>query len=221
MFRQHDSASVRKGLIGEIPQTLWWMDYPLLERTYYQLVVNFDVFGNVSHQGQTRLYFDLIRNGAELNFLRLLPPASRQAILDDWYEKSGQLKLLLATSVDRATPHSLRWTVAIPSAFARQLLARHAGINAAPDPINRCQGTHCYRDHQPAELQRVEQALSRLTNRMAAGMPAILHLPRRPWCGSSTPGTAGKSTACCATGLIATWRSCLASRCAGSRAWIP
>ncbi|HBZ98383.1 MAG TPA: hypothetical protein DEO97_03295, partial [Pseudomonas sp.] len=48
------------------------------------------------------LYFDLIRNGAELNFLRLLPPASRQAILDDWYEKSGQLKLLLAyTSVDR------------------------------------------------------------------------------------------------------------------------
>ncbi|MDT9136206.1 fatty acid cis/trans isomerase, partial [Escherichia coli] len=42
------------------------MDYPLLERTYYQLVVNFDVFGNVSHQGQTRLYFDLIRNGAHL-----------------------------------------------------------------------------------------------------------------------------------------------------------
>jgi len=50
IFRQHDSASVRKGLLGEIPQTLWWLDYPLLERTYYQLVVNFDVFGNVSHQ---------------------------------------------------------------------------------------------------------------------------------------------------------------------------
>ncbi len=179
VFRQHDSASVRKGLIGEIPQTLWWMDYPLLERTYYQLVVNFDVFGNVSHQGQTRLYFDLIRNGAELNFLRLLPPASRQAILDDWYEKSGQLKLLLAyTSVDRATPTQLALESGDPKrAFARQLLARHAGINAAPDPINRCQGTHCYRDDQPAELQRVEQALSRLTNRMAAGMPAILHLP--------------------------------------------
>jgi len=179
IFRQHDSASVRRGLIGEIPQTLWWMDYPLLERTYYQLVVNFDVFGNVSHQGQTRLYFDLIRNGAELNFLRLLPAASRQAILDGWYEKSGQLKLLLAyTAIDGATPSLLELGRADPKqAFARQLLSRHADINAAPDPLNRCPGSHCYRADQPPELQRAEQALSRLTNRLAAGLPAIRSLP--------------------------------------------
>ncbi len=179
VFRQHDSASVRKGLIGEIPQTLWWMDFPLLERTYYQLVVNFDVFGNVSHQGQTRLYFDLIRNGAELNFLRLLPANSRQAILDDWYEKGGQLKLLLAyTAIDSSTPSLVALSKADPKRdFAQRLLVRHATINAAPDPINRCQGTHCYREDQPVELQRVEQALARLTNRMAAGLPAILQLP--------------------------------------------
>ena len=30
VFRQHDSATVRKGLIGEIPQTMWMMDFPLL-----------------------------------------------------------------------------------------------------------------------------------------------------------------------------------------------
>ncbi|MCQ4326111.1 peptidylprolyl isomerase [Stutzerimonas stutzeri] len=179
IFRQHDSASVRKGLIGEIPQTLWWMDFPLLERTYYQLVVNFDVFGNVSHQGQTRLYFDLIRNGAELNFLRLLPAASRQAILDGWYEKSGQLKLLLAyTAIDSATPSLLELDKGDPKqAFARQLLARRANINAAPDPINRCPGSHCYRTDQPPALQRAEQALSRLTNRLAAGLPVIRSLP--------------------------------------------
>lgn len=61
IFRHFDSASVNKGLIGEVPQTMWLFDYPLLERTYYQLAVNFDVFGNVSHQAQTRLYFDLDR----------------------------------------------------------------------------------------------------------------------------------------------------------------
>lgn len=179
IFRQHDSASVRKGLIGEIPQTLWWMDYPLLERTYYQLVVNFDVFGNVSHQGQTRLYFDLIRNGAELNFLRLLPAASRQAILNGWYEQGGQLKLLLAyTSIDSSTPSLLDLGKAdAKQAFARQLLARYAGVNATADPINRCQGSHCYRPDQPAPLQRAEQALSRLTNRLAAGLPVIQQLP--------------------------------------------
>ncbi|MCW3148051.1 fatty acid cis/trans isomerase [Stutzerimonas stutzeri] len=179
IFRQHDSASVRKGLIGEVPQTLWWMDYPLLERTYYQLVVNFDVYGNVSHQGQTRLYFDLIRNGAELNFLRLLPAASRQVILDSWYEQGGQLKLLLAyTSIDTQTPSKLDLPRVNPKqTLARQLLTRFAPINAAPDPINRCQGTHCYRADQPVPLQQAEQALSRLTNRMAAGLPVIEHLP--------------------------------------------
>src|SRR5690606_27861494 len=179
VFRQHDSASVRRGLIGEIPQTMWWMDFPLLERTYYQLVVNFDVYGNVSHQGQTRLYFDLIRNGAELNFLRLLPAASRQAILDSWYEQGGQLKLLLAyTSIDTQTPSKLDLPRVNPKqTLARQLLTRFAPINAAPDPINRCQGTHCYRADQPVPLQQAEQALSRLTKRMAAGLPVIEHMP--------------------------------------------
>ena len=99
IFRHFDSASVNKGLIGEVPQTLWLFDYPLLERTYYQLVVNFDVFGNVSHQAQTRLYFDLIRNGAELNFLRLMPANSREDFLDDWYQSSGKVKLWMDLSL--------------------------------------------------------------------------------------------------------------------------
>lgn len=178
VFRQHDSASVRKGLIGEIPQTLWWMDFPLLERTYYQLVVNFDVFGNVSHQGQTRLYFDLIRNGAELNFLRMLPPDSRQAILDDWYEGSGQLKLWLAyTRIDTATPSELQLQLDPLKSFAWQLLHRSESINAAPDPINRCHSSHCYRPEQSASRQASEQTLSRLTNRVAASLKVIDWLP--------------------------------------------
>src|SRR5690606_14750504 len=142
IFRQHDSASVRKGLLGEVPQTLWWLDYPLLERTYYQLVVNFDVFGNVSHQAQTRLYFDLIRNGAEVNFLRLLPARSREGYLDDWYQSSGKLKMLLDyTSVDHRSPSALGLTDKDPKKqFAEQLLQRYARLNARPDPINRCLG---------------------------------------------------------------------------------
>ena len=108
VFRQHDSASVRKGLIGDAPQTMWLLDFPLLERTYYQLVVNFDVFGSVSHQAQTRLYFDLIRNGAEVNFLRLMPSAVRKDLLNDWYQKSGQVKLWLNyTKIDSNTKSAL------------------------------------------------------------------------------------------------------------------
>ncbi|MDA7085645.1 fatty acid cis/trans isomerase [Pseudomonas sp. SA3-5] len=179
IFRQHDSASVRQGLIGEIPQTLWWMDYPLLERAYYQLVVNFDVFGNLSHQAQTRLYFDLIRNGAEQNFLRLMPADARQAILDDWYQYSGQLKLWL--DYQRIDTHS-RTALHLPAAdpkrgFAEALLSRYGSLNARPDPISRCNGLHCHRTGLPAELQAAEQALSRLTGKPARGLKVIHQLP--------------------------------------------
>ena len=179
IFRQFDSASVRKGLIGEIPQTIWLMDYPLLERTYYQLVVNFDVFGNVSHQAQTRLYFDLIRNGAELNFLRLMPPESRQGYLDDWYQNSGKLKMWLDyTEADMDKPTGFIWTSGDPKrAFAEALIERYADINARPDPINRCSGAHCYRNGLSPLLRSSEQALSRLTKRPAAGLKVIRQLP--------------------------------------------
>ena len=179
VFRQHDSAAVRKGLVGAVPQTLWWLDFPLFERTYYQLVVNFDVFGNLSHQLQTRLYFDLIRNGAEQNFLRLLPAGTRQAILDGWYENSGQLKLWLAyTEIDGQTPSALGLPQHEPiRSFAAHLLERHAAINARPDPLNRCRSAHCHRPGVARELQYAEQALSRLAGRPAASLLVVLELP--------------------------------------------
>ncbi|WP_044874601.1 fatty acid cis/trans isomerase [Pseudomonas sp. LFM046] len=179
IFRQYDSASVRKGLIGEIPQTIWWMDYPLFERTYYQLVVNFDVFGNVSHQAQTRLYFDLIRNGAEVNFLRLMPADARGPLLSDWYQRSGKVKMWLEyQSIDKDTPTALALPGNDPKgAFARELLERYAGINARPDPINRCTGARCFRPGIDPALQQAEQAFSRLVSRPAAGLKVIDQLP--------------------------------------------
>ncbi|MDY7219034.1 fatty acid cis/trans isomerase [Denitrificimonas sp. JX-1] len=179
IFRQHDSASVRKGLLGQIPQTMWLMDYPLLERTYYQLVVNFDVFGNVAHQAQTRLYFDLIRNGSEVNFLRLMPREERQDILSDWYQKSGKIKLWLDyTDIDTRTQSALGiGNDKSVKSFGEALLHRFSKINARPDPINRCQGAHCHREGLTVEAAAVEQSLSRLSARPAAGLKVVHHMP--------------------------------------------
>lgn len=179
IFRHFDSASVTKGLIGEVPQTMWLFDYPLLERTYYQLAVNFDVFGNVSHQAQTRLYFDLIRNGAEQNFLRLMPADSRDGFMDDWYQNSGKLKLWLDyEAIDDDKPTGLNLDEKDPKRdFAKQLLSRYGDLNASPDPINRCRGAYCSRDGVDPALQDAEQALSRLTSRPAAGLKVIDQLP--------------------------------------------
>ncbi|VVN66022.1 fatty acid cis/trans isomerase [Pseudomonas fluorescens] len=179
IFRHFDSASVSKGLIGDVPQTLWLFDYPLLERTYYQLAVNFDVFGNVSHQAQTRLYFDLIRNGAEQNFLRLMPADSRNGYLDDWYQNSGKFKMWLDyESIDNDQPTALNLDEQDPKRdFVNQLLVRYGDLNARPDPINRCGGAYCSRPNIDPALQEAEQTLSRLASRPAAGLRVVDQLP--------------------------------------------
>ncbi|WP_296267636.1 fatty acid cis/trans isomerase [Pseudomonas sp. UBA6562] len=179
IFRHFDSATVNKGLIGDVPQTTWLFDYPLLERTYYQLAVNFDVFGNLSHQLQTRLYFDLIRNGAEVNFLRLMPADKRNAILGDWYQDSGKIKVWLDyEDIDTDTRSGLALSEhhAVRD-FGRQLLLRTQGLNVAPDPINRCTGAFCSRPDQPQAFRNAEQSLSRLLSRPAAGLKIIDQLP--------------------------------------------
>ncbi len=182
IYRHHDSASVRKGLWGEIPQTLWWMDYPLFERTYYSLVVNFNVYDTVSHQAQTRLYFDLIRHGAETNFLRLLPAAARKPLMDDWYQNSGRLKMwLYYPRLDTDSPSAISYAgrdaESEKKEFANLLLSRFEKINARPDPINRCQNEHCWRADQPEWIRAADQAASRLVARPAKGLPVIGFLP--------------------------------------------
>src|SRR5699024_6153386 len=152
IFRHHDSASVEKGWIGAVPTTVWLMDYPLFERTYYQLVVNFDVFGNVAHQLQTRLYFDLIRNGAEQAFLRLMPADSRQELLDSWYRKLGKIKLAISyQKIDTEFPTAEEFTTKEPKEeLASRVLERFKDLNAmANDPINRCSGDECGREDVP------------------------------------------------------------------------
>jgi len=85
VFRHYDSATVVQGLVGELPQTAWLIDYPILERIHYLLVAGFDVYGSASHQAMTRMYMDFLRMEAEMNFLAFLPQAQRKAEIADWY----------------------------------------------------------------------------------------------------------------------------------------
>lgn len=86
IFRHIDSATVIKGMVGSPPKTAWLIDYGLLERIHYLLAAGFDVYGNIGHQLSTRLYMDFLRMEGEFNFLALLPPETRIAELEKWYE---------------------------------------------------------------------------------------------------------------------------------------
>ena len=86
VYRHFQSASVHKGALGNLPKTMWVLDYPLLERIYYALVAGFDVYGTAGHQLVSRLYMDALRVEAESYFLDFLPPGDRQDILQSWYQ---------------------------------------------------------------------------------------------------------------------------------------
>jgi len=88
VFRHFDSATVVQGLIGEQPQTVMLMGYPLFERIHYLLVAGFDVNGSAGHQLATRMYMDFLRMEGEQNFLGLLPRAARQPVRDRWYREA-------------------------------------------------------------------------------------------------------------------------------------
>ena len=89
VFRHNDSASVVQGLVGQTPKTAWLIGYSLLERIHYLLVAGFDVYGNVAHQLETRLYMDFLRMEGEYNFLVFMPEDRRVQMRDFWYREAS------------------------------------------------------------------------------------------------------------------------------------
>jgi hypothetical protein len=85
VFRNMDSATVVTGLVGPPPASAWVISYPLFERIAYLLVVGFDVFDNLAHQLDARLYMDFLRMEGELNLVVFLPVAARRPVVHSWY----------------------------------------------------------------------------------------------------------------------------------------
>ena len=136
VYRHFDSASVHKGIKGELPKTIWVIDYPLLERIYYSLVAGFDVYGTAGHQLAERLYMDRLRKEGESYFLAFLPKDIRQAKVAYWnlhvdpkdvdYYDGG-----IATAIDYKTEDPQR-------EFIEELVTSYIpeNINIDFDPIN-------------------------------------------------------------------------------------
>lgn len=136
VYRHFDNASVHKGALGNLPKSLWVIDYPLLERIYYALVAGFDIYGNVAHQLSLRLYMDTLRMEGESYFLDFLPAEQRQQFMQSWYlgedlKKVGYYPSALPTQIGFTTKNPKR-------EFVEHLVDSHllpaAGIGF--DPIN-------------------------------------------------------------------------------------
>ena len=143
VFRHFDTAVVMKGAVGDLPKTGFVLDYALFERLVYNLVVNYDVFGNVGHQALTRLYMDMIRMEAEELFLDFLPPSQRAGLRNSWYRGGPLTDLKLRYMfplVNRSAPTgvSYRNVARAKAEFVERVITEHLPppVRGQPDALN-------------------------------------------------------------------------------------
>ena len=137
VFRHFDNAAVRPGLVGQLPETAWVIDYPILERIYYDLVAGYDVFGSVETQLTTRLYMDHLRREAEDLFLAFLPPETRPTLHDAWYR--GPLADLHAAWTARRSADDRRTAIAFRGADPKaEFLGTWVAAGEPGLDLNRC-----------------------------------------------------------------------------------
>ena len=150
-----------------MPKTGWVIDYPLFERIHYLLVAGFNIFGNVGHQLETRLYMDFLRMEAENNFLSFLPIESRREIWADWYKdarKSAENYLGEQFRGLERTTRVVYHTDDPKSEFFQKLIV-HAGTATNPDDfINRSSDDNWNDANVSLNEQRADRAMWRVAN---------------------------------------------------------
>jgi fatty acid cis/trans isomerase CTI len=175
VFRHFDTAVVIKGAAGDLPKTGFILDYALFERLVYNLVVNYDVFGNVGHQALTRLYMDMIRMEAEELFLDFLPPSQRIGLRNSWYRGGPLTDLKLRyifPLVDRSAPTGVRYRnqARAKAEFVERVINEQLppAVRGRPDALNR-KSLQLPQDAAVSELTATEQALRQVASIKAAG----------------------------------------------------
>ena len=166
VFRNFDSAAVEFGWLGKYPETAWVIDYPLFERIHYLLVAAFDVYGNIGHQLNSRLFMDFLRMEGEDNFLLLLPPEQRKRVRDNWYQGIRERRQKYFQEpmgwldVDLRVPYQ---TADYQRELYDMLLDRLGPLAGPPDDLNRCaDGCVTQSVGEEAEADRILRRLTEI-----------------------------------------------------------
>jgi len=167
VFRHFDSASVDYGFNGDYPETAWVIDYPLLERIHYLLVAGFNVFDNLKHQLNTRLYMDFLRMEGEDMYLAFLPTSHRQDIRDSWYAgmREGMDRDISDTDIWMTKDIVTGYKTDNPQLEFYQHLKRKFGdVLVRDDVINRCGKPPCYAKGAHADKRKADTAMRKISD---------------------------------------------------------
>jgi hypothetical protein len=167
VFRHYDSASVDYGFTGAYPETSWVIDYPLLERIHYLLVAGFNVFGNLKHQLNTRLYMDFLRMEGEDMYLAFLPTTHRKAIRDSWYQgmRAGMDEDVGDTDIWMTRDNVIGYKTDDPQRELYQHMERRlASVRERDDVINRCEQPPCHARGADADKRKADAAMRQIAS---------------------------------------------------------
>src|SRR5262249_27821416 len=77
VFRHGTNASAHQGPMGQLPETMWVLDFGNFERLYYDLVVLFRPWGAITHKMGTWQTMSHVRAHGEDLFIMFLPEQHR------------------------------------------------------------------------------------------------------------------------------------------------
>ena len=174
VYRHFDSASVQRGVRGQLPKTMWVIDYPLFERIYYALVAGFDVYGTLGHQLAVRLYMDTLRVEGETYFLDFMPENRRQKMIESWYtgvkpEDIHSMPSSMPTAITYATENPQR-------EFIEHIVEKEIPAQAeiAFDRVNYLRAGEKY-PRPPEEYKTLDDALQGFRAITAPGSAILKH----------------------------------------------
>ena len=165
VFRNFDSAAVEFGLLGNYPDSAWVIDFALFERIHYLLVAGFDVFGNVGHQLNSRLFMDFLRMEGEDNFLTYLPVADRTKIRASWYEgiRESRSKYFQEPADWDKIESPLQYkTDDTQRELYDKAIAYLGDLAGNSEYLNRCDADDCVSDGATAKIREVDAYMRRL-----------------------------------------------------------
>ena len=173
VFRHFDSASVHRGVLGNLPKTMWLIDYPLFERIYYALVAGFDVYGTAGHQLATRLYMDALRVEGESYFLDYMPQEQRNAMMQSWY--TG-VKLEKINYSSAPIPAALSYTTDEPKReLVEKVVGNHLEVAGVSFDQNYLRADASYPE-LPTEYKTIEDILEGFVAVSAPGVSFFRHV---------------------------------------------
>jgi len=177
IFRHFDSGSVSYGLVGDNPETTWVIDFPLLERIHYLLVVDFDVFGNIGHRMSTRIYMDFLRMEGEDSFLAFLPVNQRKKIRDKWYigQRNKIEKLFSAPQEWLSTESVSDYQTSDPQKeLYHHIEERLNKVTPHANNMNLCGNIVCNKSQSPSNtIKRVDNAMQKISQLQGAQLHAF------------------------------------------------